>query len=72
MLAGDVFVSSGLVNLGYFPSSADKPSTVFTTRVLEVFRVTRLRCPRFAIPPYVRSLCDLHGVSVFENIRELD
>ncbi|KAJ7089576.1 hypothetical protein C8R44DRAFT_751317 [Mycena epipterygia] len=40
MLAGDVFVSSGLVNLGYFPSSSDKPSTVFTTRMLEVFRVT--------------------------------
>ncbi|KAJ6599943.1 hypothetical protein DFH09DRAFT_901956 [Mycena vulgaris] len=62
LLAGDAFVSSGLVNLGYFPCAADSPLVVITTRVLEVFRVTRLRCPRLAIQPFVKSLCDIHGV----------
>lgn len=61
LLAGDAFVSSGLVNQGYFPCSADFPTVVLTTRVLELYRVTRLRCPRLAIQPFVRSLCDIHG-----------
>ncbi|KAJ7102996.1 hypothetical protein C8R43DRAFT_1092256 [Mycena crocata] len=63
MLAGDAFISSGLVNLGYFPCASDKPSVAITTRVLEVYRVARNRCPRLAIQPFVKSLCDIHGVS---------
>ncbi|KAJ7109052.1 hypothetical protein C8R43DRAFT_905012 [Mycena crocata] len=62
MLAGDSFVASGLVNLGYFPCASDKPSVVITTRVLELYRVTRLCCPRLAIQPFVKSLCNMHGV----------
>ncbi|KAJ7080779.1 hypothetical protein B0H15DRAFT_924340 [Mycena belliarum] len=38
------------------------PSVVITIRALEVFRITRLRCPRLGIQAYVRSLCDLHSV----------
>ncbi|KAJ7094070.1 hypothetical protein B0H15DRAFT_921826 [Mycena belliarum] len=38
------------------------PSVVITIRALEVYRVTRLRCPRLGIQAYVRGLCDLHGV----------
>ncbi|KAJ7155575.1 hypothetical protein C8R43DRAFT_1000468 [Mycena crocata] len=63
MLAGDAFVSSGLVNLGYFPCASDKPSVAITTRVLEMYRVARNRCPRLAIQPFVKSLCDIHGVA---------
>ncbi|KAJ7092254.1 hypothetical protein C8R44DRAFT_891296 [Mycena epipterygia] len=63
LLAGDAFVASGLVNLGYFPCSADFPTVVLTTRVLEIYRVARLRCPWLAIQPYVRSLCDIHGAA---------
>jgi hypothetical protein len=35
---------------------------VVTARVLELYRVANLRCPRLAIQPWVKSLCDLHGV----------
>ncbi|KAJ7066860.1 hypothetical protein B0H15DRAFT_925973 [Mycena belliarum] len=47
---------------GYFPCGPHSPNVVLATRVLELFRVTRLRCPRLAIQPFVRALCDLHGV----------
>ncbi|KAJ7093863.1 hypothetical protein B0H15DRAFT_776350 [Mycena belliarum] len=62
MFARDVFVTSGLINLGLVPCSPFSPSVAITIRALEIFRVTRLRCPRLGIQPYVRSLCDIHGV----------
>ncbi|KAJ7232802.1 hypothetical protein C8J57DRAFT_1480529 [Mycena rebaudengoi] len=62
MLIGDVFVTSGLVELGYFPCSPNEPNVVITTRTLEIFRVAHLRCPRLAIQPYVKTLCDIDGV----------
>ncbi|KAJ7734719.1 hypothetical protein B0H14DRAFT_2408737 [Mycena olivaceomarginata] len=62
MFEHDKFVASGLVNLGLFPCSPYNLTVAITTRALEVFRVTRLRCPRLMIQPYVRALCDLHGV----------
>ncbi|KAJ7855627.1 hypothetical protein B0H14DRAFT_3085411 [Mycena olivaceomarginata] len=62
MFGRDEFVASGLVNLGLFPCSPYDPTVAITTRALEVFRVMRLRCPRLGIQPYVRALCDLHGV----------
>jgi hypothetical protein len=62
MFGRDEFVASGLVNLGLFPCSPYDPTVAIMTRALEVFRVMRLRCPRLGIQPYVRALCDLHGV----------
>ncbi|KAJ7232098.1 hypothetical protein C8J57DRAFT_1091368 [Mycena rebaudengoi] len=62
MLAGDRFVASSLVELSYFPVLPHEPTVVITTWVLEIFRIIRLRCPRLAIQPYVKSLCDIHGV----------
>ncbi|KAJ7867222.1 hypothetical protein B0H14DRAFT_3084137 [Mycena olivaceomarginata] len=62
MFGRDEFVASGLVNLGLFPCSPYDPTVAITTRALEVFRVMRLPCPRLGIQPYVRALCDLHGV----------
>ncbi|KAJ7089281.1 hypothetical protein B0H15DRAFT_922742 [Mycena belliarum] len=44
------------------PCSPFAPTVAITVRALEVFRVTRLRCPRLGIQPYVRALCDIHGV----------
>ncbi|KAJ7433562.1 hypothetical protein FB451DRAFT_1345086 [Mycena latifolia] len=57
-----MFVVSGLVNLGLIPCSPFGPTMAITTRALKVFRVTRLQCPRLGIQPYVRMLCDIHGV----------
>ncbi|KAJ6455997.1 hypothetical protein DFH09DRAFT_1116274 [Mycena vulgaris] len=31
------------------------------TRVLEMFRVARLRCPALCVQSWVKTLCDLHG-----------
>lgn len=62
MLAGDATLSAGFVNLGYFPCSPSAATVVLTTRVLEIYRVATLRCPRLAIQPWVKSLCDIHGV----------
>ncbi|KAJ7429411.1 hypothetical protein B0H11DRAFT_2409247 [Mycena galericulata] len=39
------------------------PSVTVTVRVLEAYRVTHVRCPQLAVQPYVKSLCDLHGVA---------
>ncbi|KAJ7204100.1 hypothetical protein GGX14DRAFT_569699 [Mycena pura] len=62
LLAGDDTLSSGFVNQGYFPCSPTDATVVLTTRTLELFRVTSLRCPRLAIQPFVKSLCDIHGL----------
>jgi hypothetical protein len=62
LLAGDTSIPAGLVNLGYFPCSPYTATVVITTRALEVFRIASLRCPRLAIQPWVKSLCDIHGV----------
>ncbi|KAJ7077509.1 hypothetical protein B0H15DRAFT_955006 [Mycena belliarum] len=62
LLAGDDSLSSGFVNQGYFPCSPTHVTVTLTTRVLEVFRVASLRCPRLAIQPFVKSLCDIHGI----------
>ncbi|KAJ7236132.1 hypothetical protein C8J57DRAFT_1194406 [Mycena rebaudengoi] len=62
MLIGDVFITSRLVELGYFPCSPNEPNVVITTRTLEIFRVAHLRSPWLAIQPYVKTLCDIDGV----------
>ncbi|KAJ7472629.1 hypothetical protein FB451DRAFT_1134187 [Mycena latifolia] len=47
---------------GLMPVAPHFPSVVITIRALEVYRLAHLRCPRLGIQPYVRTLCDLHGV----------
>ncbi|KAJ7467356.1 hypothetical protein B0H11DRAFT_2306441 [Mycena galericulata] len=48
---------------GLVPVAPYHPTVVITTRALEVFRVVHLRCPRLGIQPFVRALCDIHGVA---------
>ncbi|KAJ7852702.1 hypothetical protein B0H13DRAFT_1904475 [Mycena leptocephala] len=55
----DEFVVSSLVGQGLFPCSPFAPKLAVTTRVLEMFRVNRLRCPSLSIQSWVKSLCDL-------------
>ncbi|KAJ7508109.1 hypothetical protein B0H11DRAFT_1704757 [Mycena galericulata] len=57
----DEFVVSSLVGQGLFPCSPFSPKLAIATRVLEVFRVARLRSPTLSIQGWVKSLCDLHG-----------
>ncbi|THU88892.1 hypothetical protein K435DRAFT_821527 [Dendrothele bispora CBS 962.96] len=53
---------ASLVGQGLFPCSPSKPSVVVTARTLEYYRVLFLRCPRLSIQPFVKTLCDIHGV----------
>ncbi|KAJ6543235.1 hypothetical protein DFH09DRAFT_829842, partial [Mycena vulgaris] len=48
---------------GFIPCAPYKPDVAITIRVLEAFRVLHARAPQLAIQPYVKSLCDLHGVT---------
>ncbi|KAJ7369224.1 hypothetical protein DFH08DRAFT_677602, partial [Mycena albidolilacea] len=55
-------VAPALILEGMVPCAPYKPNVAITVRVLEVFRVLHARAPQLAIQPYVKSLCDLHGV----------
>ena len=62
LLQDDNGVAAALVRQGLIPSAPFLPHVAITTRVLELFRTTHLRCPHLAVQPFVKSLCDLHGV----------
>ncbi|KAJ7840296.1 hypothetical protein B0H14DRAFT_2587525 [Mycena olivaceomarginata] len=55
-------IAPALILEGMVPCAPYKPNVAITVRVLEVFRVLHARAPQLAIQPYVKSLCDLHGV----------
>ncbi|KAJ7782095.1 hypothetical protein B0H14DRAFT_3095744 [Mycena olivaceomarginata] len=59
--ATDEFIVSSLVGQGLFPCSPFALKVAVATRVLEMFRVNRLRCPTLSVQSWVKSLCDLHG-----------
>ncbi|KAJ7722253.1 hypothetical protein B0H14DRAFT_3520387 [Mycena olivaceomarginata] len=58
---------------GYFlagcPVPPYFPNVVITIRALEVYRVTRLRCPPLGIQAFVRALCDIHGFDIYLAVR---
>ncbi|KAK7437700.1 hypothetical protein VKT23_018416 [Stygiomarasmius scandens] len=63
-------VLASLVAQGLYPCSPLRPSVVVTTRTLEHYRVLYLRCPRVTVQPFVKALCDLHGVPYQPYLRE--
>jgi hypothetical protein len=46
------------------PSAPLSPSVCIKIDALELYRVAHLRSPRLSIQAWVKTLCDLHGVSV--------
>ena len=60
----DEYVSSALVRQGMVPCSPISPSMAVTIDVLELYRTSRLRCPHLSIQAFVKTLSDLHGVSI--------
>lgn len=60
--AGGNGVAAALIKQGLVPCAPWNPSVAISTRVLELYRVTHIRCPQLAIQSFVKSLCDLHGV----------
>jgi hypothetical protein len=60
---GDQGIPATLVRQGLMPCAPFSPTLAFTTRLLELYRNSHLRCPHLAIQPFVKALCDLHSVS---------
>ncbi|KAJ7573041.1 hypothetical protein C8J56DRAFT_1017690 [Mycena floridula] len=54
--------SVALVRQGLFPCSPLKISVAISTATLELYRSLFVRCPRLTIQPFIKTLCDLHGV----------
>ncbi|KAG6875524.1 hypothetical protein C0992_003482 [Termitomyces sp. T32_za158] len=62
LLQGTETIAAALVEQGLIPSAPYQPTVAFSTRTMELYRTTNLRCPHLAIQSFVKSLCDLHGV----------
>ena len=58
----DKGIPAAILRHGLIPCSPFTPTLAITIRVLELYRVSHLRCPHLAIQPFVKGLCDLHGV----------
>ncbi|KAJ6456535.1 hypothetical protein C8R45DRAFT_943719 [Mycena sanguinolenta] len=63
-------VAAALIKQGLIPCAPWTASVAISTRVLELYRTTHVRCPQLAIQPFVKSLCDLHGVAYRPYLRE--
>ncbi|KAJ7075097.1 hypothetical protein B0H15DRAFT_956756 [Mycena belliarum] len=55
-------IGAALVLEGLMPCVPWSPTVAFKIRVLEMYRVTHVRCPQLAVQSFVKSLCDLHGI----------
>lgn len=64
LIRGDRCVASAFVRCGLIPCAPFSPKVAVTVRVLELYRTSHFRCPHLAIQPFVKGLCDLHGVSL--------
>ncbi|KAF8132147.1 hypothetical protein K438DRAFT_1694684, partial [Mycena galopus ATCC 62051] len=62
IVQGDRNLAAAYIRHGLVPATPHLTNVAITIRSLEVFRVTQLRCPRLGLQPFVRALCDLHGV----------
>lgn len=58
-------VAPALILKGLMPCAPTKPTVAITMRVLETYRVTKVRCPQLAIQSWVKALCDIHGVGFY-------
>ncbi|KAJ7586885.1 hypothetical protein C8J56DRAFT_1051186 [Mycena floridula] len=61
--SSDKYLSTALVHQGLFPCSPVKHNVTISTATLELYRSLFVRCPRLTIQPFVKTLCDMHGVS---------
>ncbi|KAJ6461948.1 hypothetical protein C8R47DRAFT_1180494 [Mycena vitilis] len=51
-----------LVGQGLIPCSPFKPTLVVAARVLEMYRLAKLRCPQLGVQSWMKALSDMHGV----------
>lgn len=62
MLLSDEYVAAALVRQGMIPSAPFQPSYAVSTRVLELYRNLRCRCPHLTGHTFVKGLVDMQGV----------
>lgn len=60
----DPFVGCSFIRNGLMPTAPIKPTVAVTIQALELYRLEHFRCPRLSISAFVKSLADLHGVSL--------
>ncbi|KAF8157616.1 hypothetical protein K438DRAFT_1986407 [Mycena galopus ATCC 62051] len=63
MQCTDIYISSCLVGQGLMPCSPWKPKLAITMQVLEMYRLTHLRCPALGIQAWMKALSDLQGAA---------
>ncbi|KAJ7719537.1 hypothetical protein B0H14DRAFT_3629086 [Mycena olivaceomarginata] len=56
-------IAPTLVREGLLPCTPWAPSVVITTRMLETYRIQHVCYPQLAIQSFVKSLCNMHGVT---------
>lgn len=56
-------VPASLIRQGLIPCAPYRPTLAVTTRLLELFRCTHLRCPHLSIHAFIKGICDLHGLA---------
>ncbi|KAJ7042225.1 hypothetical protein C8F04DRAFT_1252201 [Mycena alexandri] len=59
----DKFTNCSLVARGLIPCAPWNPKLVFSIRLLELFRVTRLRTPSLSIQGWMKTIAELHGTA---------
>lgn len=62
MAEGNTSVPAALIRQGLIPCAPFSPTLAATTPVLELYRNTHLRRPHLALQPFIRSLCNTHGI----------
>jgi hypothetical protein len=60
---GDQGIAAVLVCQGLMSCAPFSLTLAFSTWLLELYRNSHLQYPHLAIQPFVKGLCDLHGVS---------
>ncbi|KAF9232688.1 hypothetical protein BU15DRAFT_90591 [Melanogaster broomeanus] len=59
----DSYIASALIRQGLMPCSPISPTTAITINALELYRTAHLHSPHFSIQAFVKTLCDLHGMT---------
>ena len=62
LASGDLGIPAALVHQGLISCTPFSPTLAFTTQLLKLYRNAHLCCLHLAIHPFVKALCDLHGM----------
>ncbi|KIK64789.1 hypothetical protein GYMLUDRAFT_160611, partial [Collybiopsis luxurians FD-317 M1] len=61
-LTGDVYQATSIIRASIVPASPLKHTFGFTIRTLSLYHKLFCHCPRLSVQPFVKALCDLHGL----------